>query len=114
MALNHIEIGKQISIARHEAGLSQSQLSVLINRDQSYLSKVESGLKTPSLELLVDIANKLEISVDTLVGSNLKATKDNPTKEQFEEIFRGCSKKEKLLLLQVIKAVKQSIHDMVQ
>jgi transcriptional regulator with XRE-family HTH domain len=114
MALNFIEIGKQISNARHQAGLSQAQLSRLIGRDQSYLCKVESGLKVPSLELLVDIANQLDISMDTLVGSNLVAAKDDNTKEQFEEIFRGCSKKEKQLLLQIISVVKRSIRDMIQ
>ncbi len=114
MALNFIEIGKQISNARHRAGLSQAQLCDLIDRDQSYISKVESGIKSPSLELVVDIANVLEISVDALLGSNLKNTLKKNDKDQLDDLLKGCSIKERHMLFQILKSVKTSIREFIQ
>ncbi len=112
MALNYTEIGIQISIARHKAGLSQAQLCNLVNRDQGYLSRVESGMKIPSLELVVEIANALDISVDSLLGSNLKNNTDKDAGHiQFDDVLSGCSIKERQMMLHILKAVKSYIHD---
>ncbi|HEY5056436.1 MAG TPA: helix-turn-helix transcriptional regulator [Acidobacteriaceae bacterium] len=53
--------GKAIRIARSIADLSQARLAELSDIDRSYLSLIEGGNRTPSMETLTQISNALKI-----------------------------------------------------
>lgn len=53
---------------RIELGLSQADLAKAAGVTQSALSKIEHGVKAPSLALAIDIANALDVSLDKLCG----------------------------------------------
>lgn len=88
-------LGKQIKKYRKQTGYTQEKLAVKINKSTVFISYIERGIKSPSLNTLVDIANALDISLDMLVGkevnSNLmaslyyinnKVTKLSPNRQQ--------------------------------
>ena len=57
-------IGHAIGAERQRQGLSQSQLATMIGlTNHSYLSRVESGQKPPSLQMVFDIADALDVEV---------------------------------------------------
>ena len=59
------EIGTAIARELVEQGLTQYELSRMIgNSNHSYLSRIESGKKTPSLDLIFNIADVLEKDVN--------------------------------------------------
>ena len=56
------EIGINLSRIRAAKGLSAYELSLRLNKDASYVHKVENAKINPSLQTILDIAKVLEIS----------------------------------------------------
>ena len=52
---------------RHRAGLSQQQLADSVGVSKGFISALEGGRSAPSLDVLVQIADALNVSAGTLV-----------------------------------------------
>ncbi len=61
------ETGKRISKLREQKGLNQEQFSQQLNISRSTLSKIEIGDRTPSIDLLIEIAEVSGVSLDYLI-----------------------------------------------
>ena len=57
MATDYKALGKRISNARKQAGITQEALGEQLNMTRKHISVIESAIKRPSLDALVDIAN---------------------------------------------------------
>ena len=53
---------------RLRAGLTQEQLAELMNTEQSYISRWETGRNEPSFEVLRQLAAVLHCTTDELLG----------------------------------------------
>lgn len=62
-------IGAAIAARRKALGMTQEQLSELIEIEQSSLSRIERGTLVPNLERLAGIAEKLQCRLADLLGS---------------------------------------------
>ena len=62
-------LSKRIKELRQEKNLTQRQLAEKANTTATSISAYEKGQKTPSMEVLCNIANALETSVDWLCGN---------------------------------------------
>ncbi|MCL2433693.1 MAG: helix-turn-helix domain-containing protein [Clostridia bacterium] len=60
-------IGRVIKRCREEKNMSQEVLSGLANMDRSHLSKVELGLRSPTLNALYKLADALEINASEIL-----------------------------------------------
>lgn len=60
MATDYKALGKRISNARKQAGITQEALGEQLNMTRKHISVIESAIKRPSLDALVDIANALD------------------------------------------------------
>lgn len=59
--------GARIKQLRNEHGLTQEQFSQHLNISDSHLRKIESGISGGSIDLLVEIAEYFNVSLDYLV-----------------------------------------------
>ena len=68
---------KVIKEYRVNNSYTKEQFAELLDVDPSYISKIESGDRTPSVELLIKISNKTNISLDEMfcVETSLGAEK---------------------------------------
>lgn len=66
-AMDQKAIGKRIKSAREKKGLTQEQLAEQVNLSPMHISVIERGNKLPRLETLINIANVLDVSADTLL-----------------------------------------------
>ena len=66
MATDYKALGKRISNARKQAGITQEALGEQLNMTRKHISVIESAIKRPSLDALVDIANALDVSTDEM------------------------------------------------
>jgi len=57
-------IGKQIKKFREIKGLTQHEFAELLGLTTNYISAVERGIKSPSLDTLILIINSLGVSAD--------------------------------------------------
>lgn len=63
----YAKIGKQISSARKEKGLSQDDLAYIADMDRTYLTRLERGRANPSVRILYKIARKLHLKISYLL-----------------------------------------------
>ena len=73
-AMDARQIGKRIQRIRKQRGLTQEQLSQMVNLSTNYLSNIETGFKTPKLETLVAIMNALECDANALLSDVVTVT----------------------------------------
>ena len=109
MTINYSLIGNRIKAARKAKGLSQSELSELIDRSVGYMSYIETGSKKPSLETLIQIANALDVTIDELLSDNLVAS-SRVSNTQINQLLSDCSAFEKSVILLSIKSIKDAIR----
>ncbi len=60
-------LGKRIRIARKEQGITSEKLSELCHIHPTYLRQIESGRKTPSLPVFIEICRQLKVSSNYLL-----------------------------------------------
>lgn len=61
--------GKLLQKYREEAGFGQEKLAEEIKRSSIFISYMERGEKSPSVDTLIQISNTLKIPVDLLIGT---------------------------------------------
>ena len=61
------ECGKRIQQLRKERGLTQEQLAEKLNVSQNTIAKIESGLRRPSIDFLLEISEFFKVSTNYLV-----------------------------------------------
>jgi transcriptional regulator with XRE-family HTH domain len=67
---------KVIRHYRNEAGLSQQQLADSVGVSKGFISALEGGRSVPSLDMLVQLADALDVPAGTLVNAMVEeATK---------------------------------------
>ena len=109
MTINYSLIGNRIKAARKAKGLSQSELSELIDRSVGYMSYIETGSKKPSLETLIQIANALDVTIDELLSDNLVAASP-VSNTQINQLLSDCSAYEKRVILLSVQSIKDAIR----
>ncbi len=103
-------MGKRIKIARIRADMTQEMLADVAGIVPVYVSRIESGHGNPSLEIVVNIANALYVSVDELLY-------DEPDKKEpllpggYIELLKDCDEYEMRILSYVLKMSKTALRD---
>ncbi len=67
MSYNQIELGMRIRELRIRMRLSQFALAEQLGVNREHITKIESGKKNPSLDLLIDVAKIYNVSLDYLI-----------------------------------------------
>ena len=109
MGLNYITIGQRIREIRKLRRLSQTMLSELIDRSPTYISYIESGIKSMSLETFVQIANALEITTDFLLMEQVKGSPIVASQE-ITMILNDCSTYERFIIIDMVKTLKATLR----
>ena len=60
-------VGERIQIAREERCITQRELAEVIGCTPQHISAIERGVKSPTLETFVAIANALRVPADVLL-----------------------------------------------
>lgn len=110
MALNYISIGQKIKAIRKRKGLSQLKLSELIGRSPTYVSYIECGTKSMSLDTFILLVNALNTTADELLIDNLENT-TKVTNHQLAALISDCSDYERRILLDVTMSTKKSLRE---
>ena len=110
MALDYVKIGKQIKKRRTEKGISQVTLGEIVRVNSEHISRIETGKKYVSLELLVEIANALDVSADDLLVGSLKHTSSSVGAE-IHAILQDCNRDEREMLTRILTFMKELFRE---
>ncbi len=108
MALDIYALGNRIKIIRKDRGLSQSELSELVDKTPTYISLIENGSKCMSLSTFVDLANALGAPADDLLLDSLCEISAVCNKA-YAAILSDCEPYEQRLLLAVLSSAKEAL-----
>jgi transcriptional regulator with XRE-family HTH domain len=61
-------LGKELRAARRTAGLTQETLANRARVDRSYISQLERGLKSPTVDMLFRLCKAMGASAARIVG----------------------------------------------
>ena len=105
MAVDYESIGKRIKRYRMDKKLSQEALAEQLNTIHKHISNIETGVRGPSLEMLIMIANTLDVSADDLLTDNLKHS-SSPVNTELHDLLLDCNNDEKDILIKLVKYAK--------
>ena len=105
MAVDYESIGKRIKHYRTEKRLSQEDLGNIVAVNNEHISRIEGGKKNLSLELLILIANALDVSADDLLTDNLKHS-SSPVGTEIHDLLLDCNHDEKAILTRTLTFLK--------
>lgn len=80
-------IGEHIMLLRKQKGLSQAELGKVIGTSGDVIGRYERDVITPSIDVIVNIADALEVSIDFLVGKT-KMILDKQAVKRLEDISK--------------------------
>lgn len=115
--LNNKDIGQRIRKERERLKLSRQELAELVFLSDYYIGQLERGERQMSLNVLVNLASCLHLSLDYLIFGNKNdlsyiqedlATYEinsNYYDKELKELFNRCSEPEKELIVKLIKTI---------
>ena len=75
--MERIKIGQRIKRVRESANITQEELAKAVGCSTKHIGAIERGIKTPSLETFVIIANTTGASADILLQDVLENSADS-------------------------------------
>jgi len=92
-----VDFGNTLKLLRIRNEYTQAQLSKKLGLTKSVVSAYENGIRLPSYDVLIEIANIFNVTTDYLLGVNRKNDLD----------LSGLSDDEIVALKQLIAAMKK-------
>jgi len=99
-----LKFGQRISELRQKRGLTQEKLAVLLQYSPNHISKIESARTNPSFDLIVRIADILDVDIKDLF--NFDEHKNNTEiKEQLNFIINKIDNKDLKIVYKIINSI---------
>ena len=109
MAINYEQLGKRIRHSREKAGISQDELGRHVFVNNIHISNIETGKKAPSIDLLIELANALEVSADDLLVDSL-AHPSSTADTVLHQLLLDCNDVEEKVLVELVKYMKTVLY----
>ena len=109
MAIDYEALGKRISNARKQIGITQEALGEQLNMTRKHISVIETAITRPSLDTLVDIANALNVSADDLLVDSLTHSASTADSE-IHRLLLDCNTTEQEILTRTVKELKAILY----
>ena len=100
--MDYTALGKRIRDERLMQRLTLEKLAERTDKSINFIGQIERGEGKPSLETLVDIANALGVTVDSLLADNIKDS-DNSIDKEVSALLHNMSDTGKRFILDTVK-----------
>lgn len=81
-----LDIGSKIIGLRKKLNISQSELAKRVSVSRTIIGNYERNENTPSVDILLKIANEFDVSVDFLIGEGQLSTYDKEVLKRIDDI----------------------------
>ncbi len=102
MAIDYAMIGKRIKEGRSRAKMTQEWVAEAAGITTVYLSKIENGKVTPTLDTLGAICSVIQTDIGYIV-TGAQYSQKSYGNEAVLELFRACSPEVKPVALRILK-----------
>lgn len=102
-------IGNNIRTIREYKGLTQEELGQLVHCSSGHIKNTESGTTGISLDLLIDLANALDVSTDSILNGIINV-QDKYYDNRIYDIIYDCDNSERSFLIEVLQSSKDNLR----
>lgn len=85
MYFDPVTCGQRIKELRQSSGMTQEEFAASMNVSRDYIGKLESGKRTVSIDLMIDISAHFNVSLDYLVMG--KCTSNFDTEKAIQDVI---------------------------
>lgn len=103
-------LGKRINTARKEQGITSERLSELCNINATYLRQIESGRKTPSLPVFVEISKQLHVSPNYLLLDSLDGN-EYEEMSALMQLLSTATPSQSKLVMRILKSALDALQE---
>ena len=103
------ELGSRIRQARLERNMSQIDLAEACGISVPYVSDIERGKKCFSVDILLRLAQALQVSTDWLLRLDIPQTQYTYSSEA-ADMLSDCTQTEAVMILEVMRSVKEAMR----
>ena len=103
-------LGRRINAARKEHGWTSERLSEICNINATYLRQIESGAKSPSLQVFVSICSALKVSPTYLLADSLPVAASQDL-DALLALCRTATPKQLNMITAMVRSVMESASD---
>ena len=100
--MDYIALGRRIHQERKKLNLTQEKLAEEVNISTAYVGQIERGERSLTLDKLIDISNRLGVTVDYLLMDSYNES-DDKLSEIWLQLMNGRTEEEKNLAINFIK-----------
>ena len=104
MGINYSKVGKRIKEKRVQCGYTQAQLAETCNISNVYVSRIETGSATISLEVLYSVSVALNTTPDFFLVDSIYTSKERIT-DEIAVLLKNCKPEQLHQIKKHIKAV---------
>lgn len=104
--IDYEQLGKKIKTVRCNRGLTQENLAELVGCNTSHISNIENNYTKLSLNVLLAIANALNVSIDYLLSSQLNSSSKILNQEILNKLEK-CDNMDKEKILKIIDVITE-------
>ena len=102
--MDYKRLGTRIREERKRLGLTQAQLAEDIDISDTYMGAIERGERSLTLDTLVNLVNRLGVTVDYLLADSVSDS-DSNIMEQFKQIVDGQPLERKQMAINVLRTL---------
>ena len=107
--IDMLGLGSRIRKARADRHMSQAELADACGLSVPYISNIERGKKCFSVDILLRLAQALQVSTDKLLRLDVPQS-DYAYDAEATEILADCTQEESVMLLEFMRSLKASIR----
>ena len=100
MAIDYVQIGRNVKHYRLQKELKQIQLAEKVHVTEQHISHIECGRTILSLPLLVSLSEALSVDVRLLLGMKDRTPELDA---ELSELFSSCTPEEKRFCIEICK-----------
>ena len=106
--MDYYTLGQRIRYYRKKQGLSQEQLAEKVNISTTHMSHIETGNTKLSLQVFADLAEALQVSVDSLLY-DVNANSKQQAYQEITDILDQCTPAQAQALKEIISSTWSAI-----
>lgn len=110
MSLDFELVGRRIHDIRKLLRMTQSELAEAVDLTEPYISRIETGVRSGSLDAYVRIAEALGVTVDHLLYGNQQHDRSEYQPE-IQKLMDDCSSYERRIIYELAIATKTSLRN---
>ena len=105
----NLPCNKKRPLCEWYSGISQDELGRRVFVNNIHISNIETGKKAPSIDLLIELANALEVSADDLLVDSL-AHPSSTADTVLHQLLLDCNDVEEKVLVELVKYMKTVLY----